>query len=58
MSFFLFVDSILGVDIFRAIVPGEFPPGLNWPDDIFFVEGIFPWRWGQLSWCYLKTISN
>jgi len=38
----------------RVIVPGEFASGLNCPDDIFVRRGIFPWRWNQVSWLYLK----
>ena len=34
MSYFLFTNSILGVEILRVIVQGKFSPGLNCTEDI------------------------
>ena len=41
MSFFLFTNSILRVEMLRVIVRGKFSPGLNCPGDIFVERGIF-----------------
>ena len=43
MSYFLFTDSILHVEVLRAVLGGKFSPGLNFPEDISMGRGIFPW---------------
>ena len=50
--------SILRVELLRVIVRGKFSPGLNFLKDISMGRGISPWRWGHISWSYLKTIRT
>ena len=57
VSSFLFCVSILCVELLRAIVRGTFSPVLNCLEEIS-MGGISPWRWGHISWNYLKTIRN
>ena len=58
MSYFLLTDSIMRVEMSKVIFRGKFSPGLNCPEDIYVGRGIFPRRWNQTSWRYLKTIRN
>ena len=50
MSCLLFSLSILRAERLRIIIRDDCSSGLN-----FFGEGVFPWRWGQIFWHYLKN---
>jgi hypothetical protein len=52
MSCFFFTNSIVGMEMLRVIVQGEFSPGLNCQEDISVRMEIFPWKWSRVSWRY------
>ena len=56
ISCFLFTDSILRVEILKVVSRGKFSPELS--IGYFCGEGILPWRWSQVSWCYWKMVRN
>ena len=55
VSCFLFADSILRVEMLRAIVRNKFSTRLNCLENISVARRGFPWRRSQIFWHYLKN---